>query len=172
MSHATKVLLTFLIFIFILPACEKEKDNKLPAVQMVSPENGADFKLGDEITLSAEASDPDGNISEVRFYINSIGVGSVNTFPYNYIWNTSSAEEGVQEVKVTAIDDQGATTSDEIVVILNPAGSPPIADFSVDASTITEGDTVHFTDLSTGAESWTWTFGKCSIPVSWLFEKA
>jgi uncharacterized repeat protein (TIGR02543 family) len=36
---------------------------------------------------------------------------------------------------------------------------PPVADFSVDQTTINEGQTVNFTDLSTNAPtSWSWTF--------------
>jgi PKD repeat protein len=48
---------------------------------------------------------------------------------------------------------------DYTVVISSGGGSPPVADFSADAVTINEGDSVNFTDLSSnGPTSWSWTF--------------
>ena len=66
-----------------------------------------------------EASDPDGTIDEVRFYINDVGVSSSASFPFNFTWNSAGEDEGVQSVKVTAIDNEGSSVSEEIVVILN-----------------------------------------------------
>jgi PKD repeat protein len=42
---------------------------------------------------------------------------------------------------------------------INPGGQPPVANFSASATTITAGQSVTFTDLSTnGPTSWAWTF--------------
>ncbi|MCH8319126.1 MAG: PKD domain-containing protein, partial [Bacteroidetes bacterium] len=41
-----------------------------------------------------------------------------------------------------------------------PTGSPPVADFTTNTTSITAGGTVNFTDLSTNTPtSWAWDFG-------------
>jgi PKD repeat protein len=43
--------------------------------------------------------------------------------------------------------------------ITPPGGQPPVADFTADNTTITEGESVNFTDLSTNnPDTWDWTF--------------
>jgi PKD repeat protein len=48
---------------------------------------------------------------------------------------------------------------DYTVNITPPGGQPPVADFTADNTTITEGESVNFTDLSTNnPDTWDWTF--------------
>ncbi|MFC2140881.1 PKD domain-containing protein [Acidobacteriota bacterium] len=49
---------------------------------------------------------------------------------------------------------------EDYTVNISPAGGlPPVADFTADNTTITEGETVNFTDLSTNnPDTWDWTF--------------
>jgi gingipain R len=47
---------------------------------------------------------------------------------------------------------------DYTINVLVPS-DPPVADFSGTPTSITEGSSVSFTDLSTDANSWSWTFG-------------
>lgn len=119
MRHKMYTILTAVFIMFLLPGCEFLAENQSPTVEILSPENGSEFNIGEEITISAEASDPDGTIDEVRFYINDVGISSSASFPYNYTWNSAGEDEGVQSVKVTAIDNEGLSVSEEIVLILN-----------------------------------------------------
>ncbi len=58
----------------------------------------------------------------------------------------------------TANSWQGDICIDDITVLASDS-APPVADFSASATTITEGQSVTFTDLSTnGATSWSWSF--------------
>jgi hypothetical protein len=59
--------------------------NSPPAVTLVSPASGASFIAPADITLSAQASDPDG-ISSVQFLANGLSVGTVSTSPYTVVW--------------------------------------------------------------------------------------
>ncbi|OFY31786.1 MAG: hypothetical protein A2X01_12640, partial [Bacteroidetes bacterium GWF2_35_48] len=72
------------------------------------------------------------------------------------IYNTA----GTYNVTLTATNSYGSDTwtySDYITV--NVTGSAPLADFTADATTVTEGGTVNFTDNSTNTPtSWSWTF--------------
>ncbi|MDZ7633111.1 MAG: Ig-like domain-containing protein [Bacteroidales bacterium] len=98
------------------------KENQLPGCQITSPVEGTEFVIGETITISAAAEDSDGEIAEIRFYINDTVIGSATSVPYNYNWNTSEEEEGIKKIKVTAKDDQGATAEDEISILLTPGG--------------------------------------------------
>ena len=61
-------------------------------------------------------------------------------------------------------DESGVGTDpsaafDDIVLTSHPSGTPPVADFSANNTTLCEGDTIDFTDLSTNTPtSWQWTF--------------
>jgi uncharacterized protein (TIGR02145 family) len=149
------VLAISLIFII---GCEKE--NNLPTCEITSPENGDEYEVGDIITISVDAEDTDGTIEEVKFYISDTEIGSSNSYPYSHEWDTNDEDEGEKEIKVIAKDDRGGTEEDEITILLIPKVEPPVAAFSVDTTSITEGDTVYFTDESTNSPtSWDWDFG-------------
>lgn len=118
--------LVFITLFFFSISCQKE--NIPPTCDIISPSNGTEYDVGDEITISVEAEDEDGSISEVRFYINDIVVSSASSFPYNYDWNTSDEDEGIMKIKVTAKDDQGATAKDQISILLNPGGETVVVE--------------------------------------------
>ncbi|MGM0650930.1 MAG: C25 family cysteine peptidase, partial [Bacteroidota bacterium] len=60
-------------------------------------------------------------------------------------------------VKLTVTGFNLATYSEDHTV---ESPDPPVADFEADQTTITEGETVNFTDLSTNSPtSWSWDFG-------------
>lgn len=157
MKLITKCLLMALLISTI--SCEQEKMNQPPQAKITRPSEGSEFKIGESITISAEAEDSDGEVAEVRFYINDIGISSSLSFPYTYEWNTADENEGTQTIKITAKDDDRATTFDEITIILNP-GDPPVAAFTATPTTITAGQSVQFVDQSTNdPTSWSWDFG-------------
>ncbi len=110
--------------IFILPyGCnedepEPEPENTPPTCEIKAPANGEEITKGTQVTISVEADDSDGDVSEVRFYINEIGVGSSNSFPYNYTWSTTNEELGSHTIKAIAEDDGNETTTDEIAVFI------------------------------------------------------
>lgn len=150
--------LGLLLIAIALLGCEKE--NIPPTCEITSPGNDAEYEVGDLITISVEAEDEDGTIEEVSFYIDDLGVGSAKSFPFNYIWDTESEEAGIKKIKVSVKDDRGATGEDEISILLNPGVQPPVAAFTASPTSITEGDSVQFTDQSTNAPTeWLWDFG-------------
>ena len=99
--------------IILLNGCEKdgEKINKAPTCSLISPSDGDIIEKGDIVTISVDAEDSDGTITEVRFYIDTIGKASIKNAPYNYEWNTSVAYIGNHSIKVIAYDDDGAKDS-------------------------------------------------------------
>jgi regulation of enolase protein 1 (concanavalin A-like superfamily) len=84
--------------------------NQPPAITLTSPTASSSFLPGSSITLAANASDPEGRLSRVEFYIGSTRVASDTTSPYSTAWSTSTL--GSYVVKAIAYDaDGGVTTS-------------------------------------------------------------
>jgi PKD repeat protein len=67
---------------------------------------------------------------------------------------------GTYEVSLTATNAAGSDTETKAAYItVTSAAAPPVAEFEADVTTIEAGQTVNFTDLSTGnPTAWTWTF--------------
>ena len=146
------------IIVFILFSCKEE--NQPPTCEITTPANAAEYSVGDNVTISADAEDSDGSISEVRFYVNGTGVGSASSFPYSYIWNTGAEDAGLYILKATSYDDENASASDEVVIELVEVIESPVADFTATPATGDAPLEVSFTDASTNEpESWSWEFG-------------
>ncbi|MEZ5195186.1 MAG: Ig-like domain-containing protein [Bacteroidales bacterium] len=98
-----------------------ETANIAPTVSITSPENNAEIIEGTEITIIAAASDIDGSIQKVDFYVNDEQIGTVTSEPFSINW---SAPEGEYEITAVATDDgESSTISQPITVFLTPA--PP-----------------------------------------------
>jgi PKD repeat protein len=152
----------------ILYSCNKDNEdntNTAPTVSITSPANGASITQGSVVEISADATDSDGNISEVRIYIDNIGKSSSSSFPYNYTWNTSGVSMGSHVIKAVASDNDGASNFAEIYITITiPVSYLPVAAFNVSNSNITVGTPVNFIDQSTNNPTvWAWDFGDGSI---------
>jgi Rieske Fe-S protein len=101
--------------LLISTSCEK---NNAPTCTITEPNNGDDIGIGELVTITVDADDTDGSVSEVRFYLNGKSVGSSTTFPYKYEWNTVGYESGNYTIKATAKDNSGESTTDEVNVSL------------------------------------------------------
>ena len=144
-------------------SCKKDDDNnnsnQPPICKIFTPTNGQEIFKGQTVTISVEASDNDGNIKEVRFFVDGVGKGSVVAFPYNYDWNTNGESIGNHTLKATAFDNKGEQKSDEVTVEL-VSGDTPIASFTASTTSGSAPLTVNFTDQSSnGPTSWLWNFG-------------
>jgi len=74
---------------------------------IVAPENDSEYPRGDDIQVYIEATDDDGEIAEVRLYLDGIGISSTNIFPYNFTLATAELEVGTHSLKAEASDDSG-----------------------------------------------------------------
>ncbi|GMT96376.1 hypothetical protein KH5H1_04950 [Corallococcus caeni] len=96
-------------------------DSTPPTVALVSPVSGA--VVSGTILLSANASDNVG-VASVRFYINSVLLGTVSSAPYQLAWNTSTVTNGSASVRAEAVDTSGlvSPSSTVSVTVSNSAG--------------------------------------------------
>ena len=109
---------------FALSNTHSSAGNSAPTASVTAPANGATFNEGDNITITANASDSDGSITKVEFFQGSTKLGEDTSSPYSFTWNNVSA--GSYNLTATATDNGGATGSSSAVSIT--VNSAPNAD--------------------------------------------
>jgi uncharacterized repeat protein (TIGR01451 family) len=98
--------------------------NSPPSVSVTSPAYGAQFMPPANINLTANATDSDGNISQVNFYANGslIGAGTpTGSNQYSFTW--SNVGFGSHSITARATDNSGTTTASGAINIT--VNSPP-----------------------------------------------
>jgi len=101
--------------------------NTPPAVALTASPTGV-IPVGASVTLTANATDSDGTVARVDFFINGVAAGSDTAAPFTLAWVAKAG--GPHTATATATDDDGAkttsaaltlTTSDEIVIYASDA---------------------------------------------------
>ena len=82
--------------------------NQAPDVVITSPADGAVFELGEDITLVATASDPDGNLEKVNFKIDDVFLRTDKESPYDGVFTPT--EVGTYKIAARAFDVEGLFT--------------------------------------------------------------
>jgi PKD repeat protein len=80
---------------------------RAPQVSITSPANGARIRAGTQ-TISASATDADGSVTQVRFYVDNVLLATDTAAPWQASWN---ATVGTRVLKAVATDNLGATTT-------------------------------------------------------------
>ena len=102
--------------------------NQAPTVSFNAPTANATFTVGQEITLSANASDPDGNLDKVNFKINDNFYKSVLTRPFQTTFVPDMA--GVYKISALAIDKDNERTEVSINITVVANNQAPEASFT------------------------------------------
>jgi hypothetical protein len=100
--------------------------NPPPTVVISSPANGANFVVGNPVTIAATASDSNGTVAQVEFFANgNLIAGCVDTTaPYECTWTPNTVD--AYNLTAQATDNGGATTISAIVVVTaNNSNNPP-----------------------------------------------
>jgi len=97
--------------------------NAPPTVQLTSPAAGANFTAPATVSLAATASDQDGAISQVAFYVGQTLIGTHTTSPYTFSW--TNVAPGSYSLTAVATDNLGATATSAAVTI--QVAAPPTA---------------------------------------------
>ncbi len=99
-----------------------------PSVTITAPANNTMLAVGASTQINATASDADGTITLVEFFINGIKVGEDLTSPYSYAWNNIAA--GGYKLTAKATDNSGNYVTSSAVnvnVIVSCPGSTNIS---------------------------------------------
>ena len=89
--------------------------NKAPAVALTAPVSGTSFSAPAAITLSATASDPDGNVARVDFYRGTVLLGTRTVAPYSLTW--TDVPIGTYSLTAKATDNAGASKTSTAATI-------------------------------------------------------
>ncbi|MFY0598904.1 MAG: polysaccharide lyase family 7 protein [Cyclobacteriaceae bacterium] len=109
---------------FALSKSHSSPNNDAPSTSITTPSNNSSFLVGDDITITADASDTDGTIAKVEFYQGTTKLGEDATAPYSYEWTDVS--EGNYVLSSRAIDNaNGSSTSAGVSVSVVPVYDAP-----------------------------------------------
>ncbi len=93
-------------------------DPTLPSCSITSPVNGTVFDLNSSVTVNVTATDTDGTITGVGFYINDVLQYTDSSSPYSWVWNTTGLSGGAYTIKAVATDNSSHTAQDQVSVTL------------------------------------------------------
>jgi plastocyanin len=97
--------------------------NQPPVVSITSPTNGASFTAPAVVPINANASDPDGSVTNVAFFDGNTFLGGTNQTPYSV---TTTLGAGVHPLTAVATDNLGlSATSSVVSVTVSALNSPP-----------------------------------------------
>jgi hypothetical protein len=97
--------------------------NQLPSVRLTNPQDGDSGTAGTTMTITADAADPDGQVTSVEFFANGASLGDpVTQAPFQWAWTPKAAGAYTLAAKVT--DNAGGTkTSSTVSVTVSPAST-------------------------------------------------
>ncbi len=108
-----------------------------PSCTITNPINGDYIVHGTTETVTVDASDSDGSVIRVEFYIDDVYQTSDYSVPYSYNWNTTPYSLDSHTIKAIAVDNDTNETPHEITVTvyLPPDISINPTSFSVNLQT-------------------------------------
>jgi len=135
--------------------------NSPPTVSITSPADGANFSAPADITVSASASDPDGAVTQVQFFMNGNPIGTDSVPPYTA--TATNLGPGNYTFSATATDNAGATGSASVSVTVS--GQQPTITNPPQSQTVNAGSDVTFTVQATGSPplNYQWFLGQTAI---------
>ncbi|MFC4401114.1 Ig-like domain-containing protein, partial [Mariniflexile soesokkakense] len=136
---------------------------KLPTVSITSPTDGSSFADGSSVNIEASASDSDGNVVQVEFFVDGASVGIDNTSPYSVNWTIGT---GSFSLTAVATDNDDQTTTSAIVNVTGSCSPSSITPYyNVNSTgwatgtdiTVNEGDSIQFGPHPTTGGTWSWS---------------
>jgi chitinase len=98
--------------------------NQPPVVRITNPLDGAVFVEGSSISLTADASDPDGPSLRVEFFDGTTSIGTATLIPFLVSW--SGASPGPHSIRAVATDAVGGSTASvPVSITVTRSSSPP-----------------------------------------------
>ena len=89
-----------------LGTCGTGGGNQPPTATLTAPTNNTTYNAGATITVSANAADSDGTVTQVQFFRGTTSLGVDTSAPYSVTWSNATA--GSYVLKAVATDNSGA----------------------------------------------------------------
>jgi hypothetical protein len=106
--------------------------NIAPSVSITSPVHKAMLTPLSNVVINASASDPDGAITKVDFYIGTTLVGTDTTSPFSFNWN--NVVSGSYLLSAQATDNRGVVTTSSVNAVTTPTFFDDFNDNSLNTS--------------------------------------
>ncbi len=99
--------------------------NSAPVVSITAPTAGSVYVVGDVVSIAASATDADGTVSSVEFFVDAVSAGVDNSSPYTA---TYTSAVGTHSLTAKATDNLGKfTTSAAVSITVNVNQLPSVA---------------------------------------------
>ena len=89
-------------------------NNNPPTAVITAPLASATIIAPTLVTISASATDSDGTVAGVEFFVNNVSVGTDATSPYSFDWISTP---GVKNITVKSTDNKGAITTSSVLTL-------------------------------------------------------
>ncbi len=89
-------------------------DNRPPAVALTAPADGEVFDVGTAVDFRVAATDSDGDVVQVDYYLDGMRAASLSQGPFSYRYDGLSV--GPHRLHAVAFDNEGAETESEGIV--------------------------------------------------------
>ncbi len=116
------------------------RDSIAPVVSITSPVSGTTVQ--GTVSITATASDQEGSVTKVEFYINGTLKSTDSTAPYSYSWDAGSVYNGIYSITAKAYDEAG-NTADSAVSVNVTGGATDTQPPTVNVTSPTNGATVN-----------------------------
>ena len=94
-----------------------------PVCTIDSPAEGSFLNLNSTVPINVTATDSNGTITNVTFYIDDVLKSTDTTAPYSWSWNTSTYSAGAHIIKAIARDNSNVTTTATVGITLLTAAN-------------------------------------------------
>jgi hypothetical protein len=109
-----------------LQAVALDTGNHPPSVAVTNPSDGSTYLSPANLTISADASDLDGSVTNVEFFRDGVKFGQQNLGPYTTTW--TNVPPGSHVITARATDNLGATfTSRGVEIFVTTGGGALVA---------------------------------------------
>lgn len=92
------------------------EDTGVPDVRLDAPESGATFKTTDTLVMKATASDNEGEVKYVEFYLGDTLLARRAKAPYELSFPLTDVPAGEHSIRAIATDASDKTGSDEVMI--------------------------------------------------------
>ncbi len=122
-------------------------------VAIGSPSVGSTVGVGVATTITASATDADGTIASVQFFVNGASIGTRTAAPFTVSWTPTI--NGTYLLSVVAADNLGATTTSAVVSVTAGASNAPSGAITAPlaGTTIAVGSTMSVTAIASANAS-------------------
>jgi hypothetical protein len=115
--------------------------NVPPTISIASPANNAAIVTGSTVSIQANATDGNGTVTEVEFFVDGVSIGTDASAPFSINW---TATAGNHTITATATDNDCTESTSSVVNIVVANNQSPVISLTAPTAA-TAGTAVSFT---------------------------